>query len=453
MRSLRWLAASLPVALASVEGIAVEHVNPAGPVRTPSPVLQDGEEGSADISRRILTAAPAARDLFKRDTRTCGYVDGNSRISYTCHHSEAQCLYNTDAMAVGCCLTTNCLIITACVPYTSSAVALTMNTERTRYCSDPDFPHCAVYSYADRTGSLAGYTIQTCDSVSATHIIYFQPTTRTRTTSDDDFFTTSSPTNTRTTTSRETSTTDTETDTDPTPTTSSRDPSGTSSRQNEDDDDEPSTSSSAPVGAIVGGVIGGIAAIALLVLAIFFIVRKKKKDDDAANVAGTGQSPPGAPPATMASTIPPSHPPQSPYNPYPPQPAQVPYSPHTPQPGLHNPEMAQYSAYYDPRQSMLKPDGSPMHSHLSTAPVSPTSSPPPAYPPQGPAPHNGLGIGGIGMVAPTPPPPSPPNNHGHYMPYNPGPGGVAPHPPHGQFHNTPVEMPTTRGDGQLHELQ
>lgn len=130
--------------------------------------------------------------------------------------------------------------------------------------SDPDFPHCAVYSYADKTGSLAGYVIHTCDSESATHTILFQPTgatrtglTRTTTTEADDFFTTVDPTRTRTTEASEPTDTDdeTETETDAATTTRSRRPSSTPSELT---DDEKETESSTPVGAIVGGVVGGI---------------------------------------------------------------------------------------------------------------------------------------------------------------------------------------------------
>lgn len=134
--------------------------------------------------------------------------------------------------------------------------------------SDPDFPHCAVYSYADKTGSLAGYVIHTCDSESATHTILFQPTgatrtglTRTTTTEADDFFTTVDLTRTRTTEASEPTETDdeTETETDAATTTRSRRPSSTPSELTDDETgDEKETESSTPVGAIVGGVVGGI---------------------------------------------------------------------------------------------------------------------------------------------------------------------------------------------------
>ncbi|KAL2265009.1 hypothetical protein VTJ83DRAFT_7519 [Remersonia thermophila] len=397
MRSVRWLAASLPVGLASAQAIALEHVNPAAPVRTPAPDIKDAKV-AARLAPRILTAAPVARKLLKRDTNTCGYVNGDPASSLECAHSEAQCLYNTVASAVGCCLSTNCRLITACVPYTSSALTRTMDRDRTRYCSDPDYPHCAILSYGDTTGSLVGYTIQSCDSVSATYTIYFRPTTRQRSRTstkdeDEDEDETTTFGITRPTAPFPTTPAGDATDTTTTPDPNPTSPSSVDEPRNGGDDSSP-----APVGAIVGGVVGGIAAIALLALAIFFIVRKKKSDQ---NVMPAG--PPGPPPPAMAAAIPPSQPPQPPHNPYPPQPAQVPYPPQNPQGGFGGgPDMGPYPGFYDPRQSILKPDGS-----TAYAPVSPTNSPPPGYP--SPVPPPSSGPLGIGVVAPSPPPPSPPS--------------------------------------------
>jgi hypothetical protein len=84
MRSVGWLAAGLPAAFAFFDGIIPEDVVvPALPTRTPSPALQDGEIGALPIPR-MLTAAPVARDLFKRDTRTCGMA----AIEFLSQHVE-----------------------------------------------------------------------------------------------------------------------------------------------------------------------------------------------------------------------------------------------------------------------------------------------------------------------------------------------------------------------------
>jgi hypothetical protein len=134
--SLRWLAATAVWLPAVSAGMGGEHVAPSAPIQTPAPKLKDA---GVHLTPRVVTARPAARNLLeKRDTNTCGYVDGNSRSNYVCSHTDAQCLYNTEASAVGCCLTTDCMIYTACLPFASSDAtrASDFDSQRTRIWYD-----------------------------------------------------------------------------------------------------------------------------------------------------------------------------------------------------------------------------------------------------------------------------------------------------------------------------
>jgi hypothetical protein len=75
--SLRWLAATAVWLPAVSAGMGGEHVAPSAPIQTPAPKLKDA---GVHLTPRVVTARPAARNLLeKRDTNTCGYVDGNSR--------------------------------------------------------------------------------------------------------------------------------------------------------------------------------------------------------------------------------------------------------------------------------------------------------------------------------------------------------------------------------------
>ena len=63
----------LPAVLAA--GLGAEQPIPGGPIQTAAPNLKE----AASATPRAVTAHPHARGLLrKRDTRTCGYVDGNS---------------------------------------------------------------------------------------------------------------------------------------------------------------------------------------------------------------------------------------------------------------------------------------------------------------------------------------------------------------------------------------
>ncbi|KXX81429.1 hypothetical protein MMYC01_202637 [Madurella mycetomatis] len=238
-----------------------EHPNAwGGAIQTPAP------KPEADIILApALTARPVARNVLqKRDTNTCGYVNGDSGFGYVCAADDAVCLYNDEASAVGCCLPTGCNIYTACLDYVSSDATSTLNMDRTRYCSNSAYPSCAALAYADAAWS--GYTIPTCDSVATTYLFYM--TTAGGSDGGDGFLdditseVPSSP---------------------PVPTTSE------ATTSVDGDSNSPATESpdldqgavaqeeSAPVGAIVGGVVGGVAVLALIALGAFLLIRKKNQ--------------------------------------------------------------------------------------------------------------------------------------------------------------------------------
>lgn len=118
------------------------------------------------------TSPPNARDFLKKraNVNTCGYVDADPDQGYVCVASDAVCLYNSVASAIGCCLETNCNIYTACLPYASSRATATADMDQTRYCSDAAAPYCATLLYADPM--WAGYTIPTCYATPTTFLIY-----------------------------------------------------------------------------------------------------------------------------------------------------------------------------------------------------------------------------------------------------------------------------------------
>lgn len=74
--SLCWLVAAsawLPAVSAS---LGREQPAPGGPIQTPAPNLK---EPARALAVRAVTQPPHARALLqKRDTNTCGYVNGNS---------------------------------------------------------------------------------------------------------------------------------------------------------------------------------------------------------------------------------------------------------------------------------------------------------------------------------------------------------------------------------------
>ena len=74
--SLRWLVAVSAWLPAVAADLGREHPGPGAPIQTPPPSLK---EGGVQLVPRVVTARPAPRALQKRDTNTCGYVDGNPR--------------------------------------------------------------------------------------------------------------------------------------------------------------------------------------------------------------------------------------------------------------------------------------------------------------------------------------------------------------------------------------
>ncbi|KAK3305114.1 uncharacterized protein B0T15DRAFT_188770 [Chaetomium strumarium] len=421
--SLRRLVAVSAWLSAVSAGLQREQPHAPGPVQTPVPDLKDA---NLLLAPRVLTARPAPRALLqKRDTNTCGYLDGNSRSAYICGHDEAQCLFNTEASAVGCCLTTDCNIYTACLDYSASDRSSTLDMDRTRYCSDSDKPSCAVLRYADPTNSVSGYTIPTCDTVATTRQFYFR----------------SFDTRPNSQTSRSSLVLTTETSAESTSTSASSSSSDITQAATTSDSTNTSTStpaaasSSTPVGPIVGGVVGGVAGLGLLGLGVFFLLRRKKQDP------ASPMAPPGGPV-------------------YMPPPGQGPY-PNQPSP----PNMASMPGTpgaFDPRYSMVKPPmattvSSMQGSHMSPDPmgISPANSPSPVYHTQM---HAMAPIPGqMGMGTPSPPPPhhsmggGTPPPQGHFAPQN-GPYVPYPGPQKQEPHFGAAELPTQRGDGQVHEL-
>ncbi|KAH6617606.1 hypothetical protein F5144DRAFT_396976 [Chaetomium tenue] len=440
--SLRWLAAAAVCVPAVSAGMGREHVAAGGPIQTPAPKLKDA---GVHLTPRVLTARPAARALLqKRDTNTCGYVDGNSRSNYVCANSAAQCLYNTEASAVGCCLTTDCLIYTACLPYASTDVTTRtdFDSERTRVCTDSDLPSCAVFSYADPSGSLSGFTIPTCDTAAKTYTMYFTPTGGESSSARETSAAEDAESSTAAAAESSSSETSSPTDDDD----GNQSPAETSAATSQDP--ETGAPSSTPVGPIVGGVVGGVAALGLLGLGIFFLLRRKNKNKPPSPAMTAAHAGPPGGPGFMGG------PPGGPHGLAPP------YGSPNPQQPTPPPDMAAMAAVgagagagaYDPRYSMAKPPASPVHPmhpsqmspHMS---VSPSGSPAPVYPPH---------------MQGTPPPQHPYPQQQQQQPYNMGPtppppqnGGYVPYPgppmPQQQQHAA-VELPTQRGDGQVHEL-
>lgn len=72
--SLRWLAAVLAWLPAVSANLGREQPDPWAPVQTPAPK----PEAEINLAQAVLTARHAVRGVLqKRDTNTCGYVNGN----------------------------------------------------------------------------------------------------------------------------------------------------------------------------------------------------------------------------------------------------------------------------------------------------------------------------------------------------------------------------------------
>jgi hypothetical protein len=73
----RLVAASALLPAVSAGGLGAEQPIPGGPVQTPAPDLK--EAAAVHAVPRAITERPHARGLLeKRDTNTCGYVNGNA---------------------------------------------------------------------------------------------------------------------------------------------------------------------------------------------------------------------------------------------------------------------------------------------------------------------------------------------------------------------------------------
>ncbi|KAL2169856.1 hypothetical protein VTG60DRAFT_5534 [Thermothelomyces hinnuleus] len=407
-----------------------------GPRWVPAQETQLGFMGALDINPPMPTAAPETSRLKKAleargaTDNTCGFVSGVFTASLWCS-TTASCVYNSINSHIGCCdeeELSDCLIPTVCYDYTDSKRYST-NNGLTRWCGNSSYPHCTTYIYQDRV--FTGYTLLGCAVAAGTGKVWYTAldtsSTSSSSTSESSttFFYTSSTSpssDSSTSTSSSTSTT-----TPPVP-----------------PDPDPDT----PVGAIVGGVVGGLGAIALIILVVWALLRQRNKQKNAAAAAGVIHPPP-APPAGGG---PPHH------------------DPHMSQ----MPPQAYYGAGgaaaggFDPRASIAQSNGG-----TTSAPYGPsaydqktaTGSSPPGSPP----PPSSFGNYDAHHSTPSPPPQGQQQQYGQHGYGNVSPSAVSPATQAGGFFPqqqqhpqaygadqqgpAPVELPVTRGDGELRELQ
>ncbi|KAK6080147.1 glutamyl-tRNA synthetase-like protein [Seiridium cupressi] len=318
------------------------------------------------------TAAPGANlvemELRKRaGTSTCGYYAGYSSSAAVICQGSASCILNSGDMAVGCCGSADvddCSIPTVCVPSRSASAYTASNLDYTLLCTSSAYPNCVTYSYDRYDAQYAGYSALGCGADAATYSVEFYAPELGSALSNTGQSSSSTQTSTSTTSST-TSPSSSTTSTGTTSSSSTRIPGG----QTTSPPAGSNSSSGSSTGAIVGGVVGGVGGLALIGLGIFFLVRHLKKNKNKA-----GSTPPPAAPAQN----------------------NVYYSPGPgPDPSLYgqSPQMGQapqqFSGYppagfvaADHRTSMAPTyfSQSPKPSHydsVSTAPVSPTGSPPP----------------------------------------------------------------------------
>ncbi|KAH7368930.1 hypothetical protein B0T11DRAFT_327066 [Plectosphaerella cucumerina] len=186
---------------------------------------------------------------------------------------------------------------------------------------------------------------------------------------------------------------------------STSDGSSTTSSASETTTAAAAAPASTPVGPIVGGVVGGVAGIALLsFLAWFFLIRRKNN----------GDVPEQAPPHMSQPML-----------------AQQQYSGG---PGQHPAEMG--APMYDNRGSIAKPQMEGQYTAVPTSSVSPG--------PQDNAAYYGQPPGQAGPPWNQPAPGQYYPQQGYEMPANNGPPGQ---------HPQVAELPVTRPDGELRELQ
>lgn len=400
----------------------------------------DGNLAKIDAVVPLATAAPEPKHLFKRGTATCGYIEGDPLQAVTCRADlGAECLYDSRASAIGCCATTSCDIWTACIPRTDSSRTLTADMDRTRYCSNAASPHCAVYLWKDPTWT--GYTMAICDSVSTTYSFYPSPLAAV----DDTTTTPPRRSSSSTTISSSSSTSPFRT----TSTTPSDNGGGT------------------PVGAIVGGVIGGIAVLVLLGVGLFFILRRKRQNNNVPPVApqpmvaappGPGQAPPYYSPDPNMNNQMYAGAPSNVPSMYGPPPGQMPpMGPDgtTPPGGFYYAPPPQ-----DNRVSMATTTPISPTSYSPSIAVTPLANQPGGHPGQSPIPaareFNSPDQAFAAQNAQFQPPQQQPSP----VPYNPQTPPVVQayvpptvqggYPKQGGV--APVELPTTRPDGELREL-
>ncbi|KAK3308860.1 uncharacterized protein B0T15DRAFT_121039 [Chaetomium strumarium] len=367
---------------------------------------------------------------------TCGYMSGILTSSLYCDPT-ASCVYNESNMHIGCCDDgeTRCPIWTTCYDSTDSAKYTTRNG-LTLWCGQSEYPHCFTHTYEDQ--ALKGYTVLGCAVAGGTGKVWYSPTSRPSSSDSSSTSSTSSISDPTSTSSSPTTRAAAATD----------GPNGGSNGDsNSDGDSNGSSSSSTPVGPIVGGVVGGLGAVALIILGIWMLMRQRKKGSQAAAAAAATQQ----------------------YQSHAPPP---------PGPGHQDPHMSQYYGAaagagfspMDPRASIAKPPAyagamphspygspGPDQAAVSSMTSSPPHSPSPAYHPHG---------------TPSPPPPQQqPGQFGQPQPQpqqqaygNVSPGAAYPQqgqPGYGaggngypqQQQQYTAELPATRGDGELRELQ
>ncbi|KAL2179157.1 uncharacterized protein P884DRAFT_298284 [Thermothelomyces heterothallicus CBS 202.75] len=409
-----------------------------GPRWVPAQETQLGFMGALDINPPMPTAAPETPRLRKAleargaTDNTCGFVSGVFTASLWCS-TTASCVYNSINSHIGCCderEISDCLIPTVCYDYTDSTRYST-NNGLTRWCGDSSYPHCTTYIYQDRV--FTGYTLLGCAVAAGTGKVWY--------TALDTSSTSSSSTS-------ESSTT-TFSDTSSTSTSSDSSTSTSSSSSSTTPPVPPNPDRGTPVGAIVGGVVGGLGAIALIILVVWALLRQRNKQKNAAAAAGVIHPPP-APPAGGG---PPHH------------------DPHMSQ----MPPQAYYGAGgaaaggFDPRASIAQSNGGTTSAQYGPSAYdqkTATGSSPPGSPP----PPSSFGNYDAHHSTPSPPPQGQQQQYGQH-----GYGNVLPSaassatqaggffPQQQQQHPqayaadqqgpAPVELPVTRGDGELRELQ
>ncbi|KAK3685692.1 hypothetical protein B0T22DRAFT_226509 [Podospora appendiculata] len=369
---------------------------------------------------------------------TCAYIDGDFGDPLYCATSQ-YCGVNKANSHVGCCdytATTSCHIWSTCLNSDQKS-QFTTDNGFTLWCGFKDYPHCITHVYQDDT--ITGWTLLGCAVAQGSDKIWYSATTT---------HLSSSSTSTVSTTSGSTTASSSSTTSSSTtpPIGGNLDPTSTPTPQ-------PSSSSSVPLGPIIGGVVGGVGALALIGLGIFFLMRQNKKKNgtaaDAAAASATAAAAPapapygGSPGPQMAQQTPPpvngggyydpikaggfapvdprasTAQPYDPNNGYAQQNISPPQSPvPTYQTGQTSPMQGQYDPYAQQQQQA----GYPQQQQAG-------------YPQQQGYPQQGYPQQGYQQPSP---PPQQSSQQGYAHQQQPG-GYVA-------------ELPTQRGDGEVHEL-